>query len=165
MALGRKGRNVDNTTHEIDPNSVTKEEGQYYDAESTGDKGGRKMSRIGGILGGESDQDSQLGVGKQLELEATNSIKYRTCSWKKVIRSIHHLVFLLQGTRVSVLSCDEELRAMRRLLDMLSSYRVTEWTCILTSGDRLLRCSSRSISAWLSCRSLTPTPSWVWFLV
>ena len=126
MALGRKGRNVDNTTHEIDPNSVTKEEGQYYDAESTGDKGGRKMSRIGGILGGESDQDSQLGVGKQLELEATNSIKYRTCSWQKVIRSIHHLVFLLQGTRVFMASCDEELRAMRRLLDMLSSYTTTE---------------------------------------
>lgn len=88
MALGRKGRKVDNTTHDIDPNSVTKEEGQYYDAENTEEKGGRKMNRIAGVMGGESDQDSQLGVGKQLELEATNSIKYRTCSWQKVIRSI-----------------------------------------------------------------------------
>ena len=87
MALGRKDDIVDNTTHEIDPNSVTKDEGQYYDAESTRDKRGRKMSRIAGVIGGESDQDSQLGVGKQLELEATNSIKYRTCSWQKVIRS------------------------------------------------------------------------------
>ena len=85
MALGRKGRNVDNTTHEIDPNSITKEGGQYYDAESHEEKGGRKMSRVAGVMGGESDQDSQLGVGKQLELEATNSIKYRTCSWQKVI--------------------------------------------------------------------------------
>lgn len=85
MALGRKGRNVDNTTHELDPNSITKEDGQYYDAESNGDNGGRKMSRIAGVMGGESDHDSQLGVGKQLELEATNSIKYRTCSWQKVI--------------------------------------------------------------------------------
>ncbi|CAF9935596.1 hypothetical protein IMSHALPRED_010282 [Imshaugia aleurites] len=83
MALGRRGRNVDNSTHEIDPNSTTKDEGQFYDAESNGEKGGRKMSRIAGVMGGESDQDSQLGVGKQLELEATNSIKYRTCSWQK----------------------------------------------------------------------------------
>ena len=88
MALGRRVRNVDNTTHKIDPNSATKEESQYYDAESTGDKGGRKMSRIAGVMGGESDHDSQFGVGKQLELEATNSIKYRTCSWQKVICSI-----------------------------------------------------------------------------
>ena len=88
MALGSKGRNVDNNTNEIDPNSVTKEEGQYYDAESTGDNRGRKMSRIAGVIGGESDQDSQFGVGKQMELEATNAIKYRTCSWQKVIRSI-----------------------------------------------------------------------------
>lgn len=87
MALGRKGRTVDNTTLDIDPNSITKEEGQYYDPENNGDKGGRKMSRIAGVMGGESDQDSQLSVGKQLELEATNSIKYRTCSWQKVIGS------------------------------------------------------------------------------
>lgn len=85
MALGRKGRNVDNTTHEIDPNSAIKEEVPFYDAESNGEKGGRKMSRVAGVMGGESDQDSQLGVGKQLELEATNAIKYRTCSWQKVI--------------------------------------------------------------------------------
>ena len=84
MALGRKSRNVDNTTHEIDPNLSIQEEGQYYDPESNGEKGGRKTSRIAGVMG-ESDQDSQLGVGKQLELEATNSIKYRTCSWQKVI--------------------------------------------------------------------------------
>ncbi|CAF9930470.1 MAG: hypothetical protein ALECFALPRED_004608 [Alectoria fallacina] len=83
MALGRKAHKVDNTTHEIDPNSTTKEEAQYYDPESIGEKGGRKMSRIAGVMGGESDQDSQLSVGKQLELEATNSIKYRTCSWQK----------------------------------------------------------------------------------
>ena len=87
MAVGRRGRNVDNTTHEIDPDSALKEEGQYYDAESNGNKGDRKTSRIAGVIGGESEQDSQVGVGKQLELEATNSIKYRTCSWQKVTRS------------------------------------------------------------------------------
>ena len=88
MALSGKDRDVDNTTHEIGPNSVIKEEGQYYDAESPGDKRGRKMSRIAGVMGGESDQDSEFGVGKQLELEATNSIKYRTCSWQKVNCSV-----------------------------------------------------------------------------
>lgn len=38
----------------------------------------RKSSRIG------SDTDSTLSVGKQIELEANNAIKYRTCSWPKV---------------------------------------------------------------------------------
>jgi len=45
------------------------------------------MSRVGGPIPGivgDSDADSALSVGKQLELEATNSIKYRTCSWPKV---------------------------------------------------------------------------------
>ena len=94
MALGRKGRNVDNTiTHNIDPDSAIQDGSQYYDAESNGEKGGRKMSRIAGVMGGESDQDSQLGVGKQLELEATNSIKYRTCSWQKASRSLGRLFF------------------------------------------------------------------------
>ena len=84
MALGKKGRNVDDTTHDLDPNSTINKKGQYYDPEKNGKDGGRKMSRIAGLVGGESDQDSQWGVGKQLELEATNSIKYRTCSWQKV---------------------------------------------------------------------------------
>lgn len=29
-------------------------------------------------------------IGKQLELEAENAIKYRTCSWQKVSRSCPH---------------------------------------------------------------------------
>ena len=55
-----------------------------------GEPRARKMSRIGGPIagiGGDSDADSVFSVGKQLELEQTNSIKYRTCSWQKV----HHL--------------------------------------------------------------------------
>ncbi len=31
-----------------------------------------------------SDTESALSVGKQMELEANNAIKYRTCSWPKV---------------------------------------------------------------------------------
>lgn len=63
------------------------ETGPYdQDIEKNGSQG-RKMSRIGaplpGILG-DSDSDSTISVGKQLELESNNSIKYRTCSWPKV---------------------------------------------------------------------------------
>lgn len=63
------------------------ETGVYgYDVEKNGPQE-RKMSRVGGPIPGivgDSDADSALSVGKQLELEATNSIKYRTCSWPKV---------------------------------------------------------------------------------
>ncbi|KAL8729921.1 MAG: hypothetical protein Q9181_004836 [Wetmoreana brouardii] len=62
------------------------ETGVYgYDVEKTQDRG-RKMSRIGGpkdIGVGDSDADSAASVGKQMEMEASNSIKYRTCSWQK----------------------------------------------------------------------------------
>ena len=43
---------------------------------------GRRMSRIDKPL--DSDTDSSLSVGKQIEMEASNAIKYRTCSWPKV---------------------------------------------------------------------------------
>ena len=63
----------------MDQKDPTLETGVYgYDVE----KQGRKMSRVGDPL--TSDSDSGLSVGKQMELEATNSIKYRTCSWPKV---------------------------------------------------------------------------------
>lgn len=72
------------SSHMRDPALET---GVYgYDIEKNGPQG-RKMSRVGGPIPGivgDSDADSALSVGKQLELEATNSIKYRTCSWPKV---------------------------------------------------------------------------------
>ena len=114
MALGWKGRKVENTTHEIDPNLTIQDEGKSYDAENNGDKEGRKMSRIAGVMGGEFDQDSQLGVGKQLELEATNSIKYRTCSWQKVIGPSSSPCFL-EVPGISMTSRDAYLQATRRL--------------------------------------------------
>lgn len=95
MALGPFGRSrkVDNTTQETNVNDGQlgdatiheKDPGAYasYDPESNNEKGGRKMSRITGAMG-DSETDSQDGVGKQLELESTNSIKYRTCTWQKV---------------------------------------------------------------------------------
>lgn len=63
-----------------------------YDPEATG-PGGRRMSRIDGPItksisqsgaGDFSDDSSGMSVGKQMELEAGNAIKYRTCSWPKV---------------------------------------------------------------------------------
>jgi hypothetical protein len=37
------------------------------------------------VMGGDtSDTETQTSVGKQMELEADNAIKYRTCSWQKV---------------------------------------------------------------------------------
>jgi hypothetical protein len=33
---------------------------------------------------GDSSTDVSVSIGKQMELEADNAIKYRTCSWQKV---------------------------------------------------------------------------------
>lgn len=66
--------------------------GNEKDVEAGAD-GQRKMSRIGrpttksiaaGQTGLDSDSDASISVGKQMELEAGNAIKYRTCSWQKV---------------------------------------------------------------------------------
>ena len=98
MALGRGADAVvDNpNTHDISVNEQDGLSSQYvgdraFDR-SDPEKGSsepkfRKMSRIGGPIpgmAGDSDTDSTLSVGKQVELEQTNSIKYRTCSWQKV---------------------------------------------------------------------------------
>jgi len=91
MVFARKPAVVETAdTHAISSNHMRDpalETGVYgYDVEKNEPKE-RKMSRVGGPVPGivgDSDADSALSVGKQLELEATNSIKYRTCSWPKV---------------------------------------------------------------------------------
>lgn len=40
----------------------------------------RRNSRVAGL-----DVGERITVGKQLALEAENAIKYRTCSWQKVL--------------------------------------------------------------------------------
>lgn len=102
MALGYGNRD-DDVTPPMEQTNFGKE--GYYDG-FNGDAekgvgrnagGGRKMSRIdkpitksiGGLNGGNdltSDDatDPSISVGKQMELEAGNAIKYRTCSWQKV---------------------------------------------------------------------------------
>jgi len=71
------------TSHMRDPAFQT---GVYgYDTEKQAESG-RKLSRVGPALPGtvaDGDSESEMSVGKQMELESNNSIKYRTCSWKK----------------------------------------------------------------------------------
>lgn len=80
------------------PNLPLAQPHQHFDAEKQGmaTGGPRKMNRIdkpktAGITGtntADSDTDSSVTVGKQMELEAGNAIKYRTCSWPKVRQSM-----------------------------------------------------------------------------
>lgn len=59
-----------------------------YDPEDQSANGRRRLSRVA------DDSSSTLSVGKQIELEADNAIKYRTCSWQKVcfLTSAHGVV-------------------------------------------------------------------------
>ncbi|MCJ1243722.1 hypothetical protein MMC30_000919 [Trapelia coarctata] len=71
------------TAHMRDPALET---GVYgYDTERQAPHD-RRFSRVAapipGIVG-DSDAESAMSVGKQMELEKNNSIKYRTCSWQK----------------------------------------------------------------------------------
>ena len=80
------------------PTSTFGKEGYYDGFGADAEKGGyggqaRKMSRIdkpfnatggGNDLTADDDTDPSISVGKQMELEAGNTIKYRTCSWQKV---------------------------------------------------------------------------------
>ena len=98
MALGRKSRVVDNPHAETvegqayDPAAVGgfkagSPPGYNYDSEEQGPNGNKLMNRIGpplaGTVTGDTDSDS-VDVGKLVELESNNAIKYRTCSWPKV---------------------------------------------------------------------------------
>lgn len=44
-------------------------------------KGDADVENRGGV-----NSDSEGEIGRQIELEAENTIKYRTCSWQKVCR-------------------------------------------------------------------------------
>lgn len=58
----------------------------------SGRKGSRiSKPRVGSTAMGMNDDDS-INVGKQIELEEGNAIKYRTCSWQKVCDLHFHYV-------------------------------------------------------------------------
>jgi len=37
----------------------------------------------------DTDSENSISIGKQVEMEAGNAIKYRTCSWQKVRKILH----------------------------------------------------------------------------
>lgn len=72
--------------------------GDFASDQPTAEAGGtakypRKGSRIEGpitkpiatdAVPGDDSTDASVAIGKQMEMEAENAIKYRTCSWQKV---------------------------------------------------------------------------------
>lgn len=96
LGFGNKQANGDENDHEMQEAQNFGTEGYYegfkQDPERQGSQAPRKMSRltaapvtksIGGVAGG-SDDGADISIGKQMEAEAGNAIKYRTCSWQKV---------------------------------------------------------------------------------
>jgi hypothetical protein len=107
MALGFGKKNAsDSSNHSSSPpneKAELKSDGinpynDYSADQTTAEHGGSKkfnkpMNRIdrpltksitGDSAMGDSSTDVSVSIGKQMELEADNAIKYRTCSWQKV---------------------------------------------------------------------------------
>src|SRR3954463_11522569 len=86
MSINEKKDESFGTAGSFSPNNGKEAESQRRGSTTLPD--GRKMSRIGpppGALKVATDSDEQDAISKLLELEAGNAIKYRTCSWQKVI--------------------------------------------------------------------------------
>jgi hypothetical protein len=82
MALGflssrEKADSADNSDSYFNNSPDPTKDKHDYDVEGAG--GARRSSLLP-----QDSSDASFDVGKQIELEAENSIKYRTCSWKKV---------------------------------------------------------------------------------
>ena len=77
-----KSTNIGNSSPNIDAEKATRKR--------FGDLNGRVGARIAPVLPhlsgyGFGDDDSRSNIlGKQIELEAGNALRYRTCSWQKV---------------------------------------------------------------------------------
>lgn len=89
MASGRADGVFDgNALHTVAADSTEDSavlKGSGYDAEKIERR--RRLNRIcSPLIPANSDAGSTLTVGKLQELEESNQIKYRTCSWKKVNR-------------------------------------------------------------------------------
>jgi hypothetical protein len=102
MALGFGKKKSDNSSSPISSPSANNadieltKDGLYSGDTAAAERGGkkpRKMNRIDGPItkpiGAENvlnddGTDSDISIGKQMEMEAGNAIKYRTCSWQKV---------------------------------------------------------------------------------
>lgn len=80
MALGFLGKSSkargDNHSNSSTEERVSKPE-KSYDAEAG-------LGRIEDPSRRDVDEGDSITIGKQIEMEAENAIKYRTCSWPKV---------------------------------------------------------------------------------
>jgi len=99
MALGFGKKKSDSSSPSSSPstekaNPELSKDGVFSGDQTSAENGGkkpRKMNRIDGPItkpiGGENlnddSTDSDVSIGKQMEKEAGNAIKYRTCSWQK----------------------------------------------------------------------------------
>ena len=86
MSTNEKPDEPFGTASSFSPNDGKEAEAQRRGSTTLPD--GRRMSRIGpppGALKVTTESDTQAEIAKLVELEAGNAIKYRTCSWKKVI--------------------------------------------------------------------------------
>ena len=86
MSGNEKGDEPFGTANSFQPDNGKEAEAQRRDSTILPD--GRRMSRIGpppGALKVASDSGTQDEISKLVEMEAGNAIKYRTCSWQKVI--------------------------------------------------------------------------------
>jgi hypothetical protein len=104
MALGFGNRRSDRSSPSSSPSTEKTNPDGVFSADQTaaenGGKKGIKMNRIDGpvtkpIAGhnvngvaDDSGTEDGMSIGKQMELEAGNAIKYRTCSWQKVRYSL-----------------------------------------------------------------------------
>ncbi len=82
MALGRRSEVVD-TSNTQDIAAMQEKNNEAFGSDPEKADPLKKMGRVGGGLNADTDVDSTISVGKQIELEQTQSIKYRTCSWQK----------------------------------------------------------------------------------
>lgn len=80
MALGFFGKGSkaqgDNHSNSSNEERISKPE-KSYDAEAG-------LGRIEDPSRRDVDEGDSITIGKQIEMEAENAIKYRTCSWPKV---------------------------------------------------------------------------------
>ena len=145
------------------PEPEDKQQRKPSDVEG-GMDGARRGSRIdkpksGGVLGLENESEEGLTVDKQMEAERDADIKYRTCSWQKVLYHSFSRFFLFlpayQDGGRSVLLC---LLAGMRALGSMNLAQVEGCTTGMNDSETLLiallkafplTCSSRGS---LDCR-------------
>lgn len=99
MALNEEQSGINSEVSSSEGVFMTRQESFSSQENIVGDEedAGKPASNRGSPLIGPNiplDDESRLSVAKQVELEAGNAIKYRTCSWQKVcfsaVDSIEH---------------------------------------------------------------------------